>query len=257
VTTDPAVTEPERHKDVDDVLEEVIAARRAGTDPKDLFGGPRDMVDSMAPSAAFILSNIALGWRRALLVALAVEVVVVVVRLVRKETLRHAFSGAFGVALSAVIVAKTHKVGNYFLVGIFTNVAYGLVFLVSALVGHPLVGVIMRLLSEKPKAWHRHPRVKRAYIEATYGWAAVFLLRVAVQEPLRRADQVVLLFIAKYGMGYPLYLAALALTKPYVDRRTRDVPVPDPDPAEDGVASAEAAEPEAEPSGTDAAADAP
>jgi hypothetical protein len=250
VTTEPAVTEPEHHhKDVDDVLDEVIAARRTGTDPKDLFGGPRDMVDSMAPSAAFILSNIALGWRRALLVALAVEVVVVVVRLVRRETLRHAFSGAFGVALSAFIVAKTHKVGNYFLVGIFTNIAYGLVFLVSAIAGHPLVGAIMRLLSEKPKEWHRHPRVKRAYVEATYGWAAVFLLRVAVQEPLRRADQVVLLFIAKYGMGYPLYLAALALTKPYVDRRTKDVPVPEE--------SEEAAEPEAETSGADAAADAP
>ena len=232
--------------DVDDVLEEVVAARRAGTDPKELFGGPRDWVDGMVPPIAFLIANLFGGLRTAVYVALGAAAVMVVVRLVRRETLRHAFSGVLGVGIAALFAARTGKAENFFLPGIIINVVYGLGFLVSAAVGHPLVGVIMRLVwTERPKEWHTHPAVKRAYVEATIGWAVVFLLRAVVQESLRRAGLLGALTAAKIAMGWPLYLGALALTLPYVKWRTRHVPVPE-----------SPAEPEAGESGADAGEDA-
>jgi hypothetical protein len=209
--------------DVDTAIEEAIAARRGSMDPKEMFGGPRDWVDQALPTVAFVSSNLVWGLDVAIRAALGTVVVLVLVRLVKRETLRHAFSGVFGVALAAVIAKKTGKDENYFLPGIITNLVYGFVFLVSALARKPLVGAIMRVLMEKPKAWHAHPRVRRAMTEATFGWAAVFLLRSAIMETLRRLDLTVLLGIAKIVMGYPLYIAALLLTMPYIKRRTRGV----------------------------------
>jgi hypothetical protein len=226
--------------EVDEILEEVVTARRTGTDPKELFGGPRDWIDSGLPPAAFVIANFVASLRTAIYVALAVGAVIVVIRLARRETLRHAFSGAVGLAISAFIAAKTGDARNFFVVGIVTNVVYGLAFLVSVLVRHPIVGVIMRVFLEKyPKEWHEHPKVKRAYAEVTLGWAGMFLVRFAVQSLLYQKNQVGLLAVAKISMGYPLFLLALAVTLPYVRRRTRDVPVPESAPEGDAEAGGE------------------
>ncbi|HEU0131928.1 MAG TPA: DUF3159 domain-containing protein [Mycobacteriales bacterium] len=231
---------------VDGALEDVVAARQAGADAKELFGGPRDWVDSMLPVAVFTVAVIVgASLSTALWGAAAAEVVIVAIRLVRRETLRHAFSGVFGVAIAAFFAAKTHNKANFFLPGILVNAVYAVAFVLSVVLRHPLVGVIMRLIwADRPKAWHEHPVVHRAYAEATLGWAAVSALRVVVQEALRRAHQTGLLGVAKIAMGYPLYLAALALTKPYIDRRTRGVPVPEPEAEAEAGPGAE--EPDAE-----------
>ena len=85
--------------DVEKVLEEVVAARSVGTDLKDLFGGPRDWIDGAVPPAVFVLTNAMFGLRAALWTVLFAEVVIVGIRLVRRETLRHAFSGVVGVVV--------------------------------------------------------------------------------------------------------------------------------------------------------------
>ena len=231
--------------DVDEILEDVVAARRVGTDPKELFGGPRDWIDGALPPIGFIAGNAIGDLNTGIWAAVAIEVVVVLIRLVRRETLRHAFSGAMGVAIAVGIAKWTGDKDNFFLPGIIINAVYGVGFLLSVLFRHPLVGVVMRLIIEKPKEWHDHPVVRRAYAEATVGWAGMFLLRFGVQEFLRRNDQTGLLAVTKIAMGWPLYLLALAATLPYVKWRARDVPEPELVPAEgDAEAGGEDAEAE-------------
>lgn len=209
--------------DVDTALEEAIAARRASMDPKEMFGGPRDWVDQALPPLAFVVGNGIGGLDVGVRAAVGALVLVVIVRLVTRETLRHAFSGVFGVAIAVAIAKRTGKAKNFFLPGIVINGVYAFLFLFSALIRKPIVGLIMRVLLEKPKAWHDHPRVRRAMTEATIGWGLVSILRVVVQESLRRADLTGWLAVAKIAMGWPLYLAALGLTMPYIKRRTRGV----------------------------------
>lgn len=214
---------------VDEVLEEVIAARAGGNDIKELFGGPRDWVDAALPTTAFVIANAIGGLRTAAWVAGAMMLVVVAIRLVRRETLRHAFSGVVGVTFAAFIALKTGHAKNFFLPGIVINAVYALVFFASVAFRRPLVGLILKMFSEKPRAWHDHPRVRRAYVEVTLLWGLTFALRVVVQETLRRLDKVGWLAVTKIAMGYPLYLGALALTMPYVKWRTSEVPEPEPE----------------------------
>lgn len=230
--------------DVDTALEEAIAARRASMDPKEMFGGPRDWVDQALPPIGFVISNAIWGLDVAIRVAIGIVILEVLVRIVTRETLRHAFSGVFGVAIAAIIARKTGEAKNFFLPGIVINGVYAFAFLFSAAIRKPLVGIIMRFLLEKPKEWHDHPRVKRVMIEVTVGWGLVSVLRVVVQETLRRLDATGWLAVSKIAMGWPLYLLALAVTMPYINRRTREVPVPE--------VSEEPAEGESEPGGAGA-----
>jgi hypothetical protein len=237
--------------DVESVLEEVVAARSVGTELKDMFGGPRDWIDGAVPPAVFVLTNAVFHLRAALWAVGVAELVIVLIRVVRRETLRHAVSGVFGVGICVLFALKFGS-GGFFLPGIIINVLYAVGFLASITFGHPLVGVILRLVHEKPKEWHEHPTVRRAYVEATLAWAAMFAVRAIVQETLRRLHLIGWLAVAKIAMGYPLYLAVLAGTLPYVKWRTRDVPEPVVEPESDL-----AAEPEPEAGGEDARADAP
>lgn len=226
--------------DVDTALEEVIAARRASMDPKEMFGGPRDWVDQALPPIAFVIGNLVGKLEMGIRFAIGAVVLVVIVRLVRRETLRHAFSGVIGVLIAVAFAKRTGEAKNYFLPGIIINGVYAFAFFLSAALRKPIVGFVMKILMDKPKAWHDDPRVRRAMIEATIGWGMVSVLRVVVQESLRRLDATGWLAVTKIAMGWPLYLAALALTLPYIKRRTREVPEYPPDePVSDETAEGE------------------
>jgi hypothetical protein len=217
-------------KDVDEILEEVVAARRVGTDPKDMFGGKRGMVESGLPGAVAVIAVLygKVSLATGAYLAIGTAVLFVLARLVRRDTLRHAFSGLVGVGVSIFFMWVVGDVKGFFLSGIIVNVVYGAVFLVSAVVGHPLVGVIMRLIwADRPNEWHDDPVVKRAYTEATLAWAGMFLLRVLVKGALYEADKTTLLAIAHFTMGYPLYVGVLGMTLPFVKKRTAGVPVPE------------------------------
>jgi hypothetical protein len=232
---------------VDDVLQKVVTARASGTDPKELFGGPRDWVDSALPPAVFVIATFTRDLNFGIKCAIGAEVAVILVRLVTRETLRHAFSGAIGVAFCAFLARKTGHAKNFFLPGILINGVYGLAFVASVLFARPVVGLIMRVVWDRPKEWHDHPVVRRAYAEATLLWAAMFGVRAAVQATLWALDKTGWLAVTKIAMGYPLYIGALALTVPYLKRRTASVPVPEPEAEAGGEDAAEdAAEPVAD-----------
>ncbi|MFN2617747.1 MAG: DUF3159 domain-containing protein, partial [Thermoleophilaceae bacterium] len=214
--------------EVADTTDEVSAWRLAtgnAEKPSDLFGGARGLVDSGLPPVAFVAVNAARGLTAATWAAVAVGVALLAVRLARKEPLRHTVSGFLGVLIAALIARGTGRAENFFLPGIVINAVYGGGFLVSAMVRKPLVGVLLRQFSDKPPDWHDDPRVRRAYAEATVGWAAVFIARVIVQSLLVAAGRPGWLAVTKIAMGWPLFLGALALTLPWVSRRTAEVPI--------------------------------
>lgn len=202
--------------------------------PSDLFGGPRGMIDSGLPPIVFVLVNFARGLGDAVWAAVAVGAVLLLVRVLRREHVRHAVSGFFGVAIAAGIARLTGEAKNFFLPSIVINAVYSLAFLGSAFTRQPLIGLILKLFSEKPAAYHEHPTVRRAYRDATLGWAGLFLLRVVVKETLRQAGKTGWLAVAHFGMGYPLFLGALALTLRFIAWRTGGVVVADdPHPEEE------------------------
>jgi len=190
------VTEPERSQPT--LLEQM--------------GGLSGLVASVVPIVVFVVLNAVFGFMPALWAALASAVVVAVVRLVRKERLQPAVSGAIGVALCAFIAWRLGEAKGFFLLGIWMSLVYAALFVGSLLVRYPLVGVIWHGIRGDGMGWRADRRIVRAYDVATLTWAVVFVARFVVQRWLYDNDETTALGIARLAMGLPLTAVATAVT---------------------------------------------
>lgn len=190
------------------------------------LGGKRGLIDSGLPAVVFVLVNSVVqafssrdaALRAALVGAVLSGVAILVLRLVRQETLQQAISGFFGLAIAVFFAARSGEARGFFLPGIFINIAYGAVFLGSALIGRPVVGAIYAAVDGLDKRWREDPRLRRIFAYASVGWSLVFASRAVVQSVLYALDRPGLLAAAKLLMGWPLTIAAVALTVGYVKR---------------------------------------
>jgi Protein of unknown function (DUF3159) len=176
------------------------------------MGGPGGVVASSLPVVVFVIVNSFAGLTGAIWSAVAAAVAIAGLRLVRREGLQPAVSGLFGVAIAAYLAHRTGSAKGYFLLGIYTSLAYGAVFAISVLVRRPLVGVVWSLLNGHGWAWRAQPVAVRAFDVATLAWIGVFGARFVVQQWLYGNDQTGWLAVARIGMGLPLYGLALLVT---------------------------------------------
>ena len=197
------------------------------------LGGKRGLIDSGLPAVVFVLVNSvvqAFGDRgtaldAAIAASVACGLAIVVLRLVRKETLQQAISGFFGLAIAVFFARRSGEARGFFLPGIFINIAYGLAFVGSAVLGRPIVGYVYGAVEGLDARWRADSRLRRTFAVASVGWSLVFASRAVVQAVLYVMDRPGLLAASKLLMGWPLTIAAVALTVAYVKRR-RELPAP-------------------------------
>jgi hypothetical protein len=195
---------------------------------REAVGGLRGIVDSGLASTVFLLVYVVDGRRLvpAVAAALAATVVLLVVRLVRHEPVRHAAGGVLVVGVSAAIALATGRASNFYILGILVQASYAVAYLVSLAIGWPLLGVIVGPLLGEGFRWHSVPARRRAYFWASCVWFVVFLVRIAVQLPLYLQDRVVSLGVAGLLLGWPLFAAA-ALASWLILRRVPPALSPD------------------------------
>ena len=113
----------------------------------DSVGGPRGVVETMAPGLVFVVVFVATNELMPPLVAsLAVAVAAVVARLVQRTPVTQAFGGLFGVAIGVFWAWRSGDATQYFAYGLWTNGAYLVAMLISVAVSWPLVGVVVEAL---------------------------------------------------------------------------------------------------------------
>ena len=125
-------------------------------------------------------------------------------RLVRKETLQPAISGFFAVGVSALIAYLVGESKGYFLLGIWSSLLYAAVFALSVLIRRPVVGYVWGWVNGRDRGWRKVRKAVFAFDLATVTWIAVFGARFVVQNHLYDADQTGLLGVARIAMGWPL-----------------------------------------------------
>lgn len=174
------------------------------------LGGKKGIIDSTIPSLVFLLTyNITHNLRACLYVSIATAVLLMVWRLVKRDTLMHSISGFIGVAFCGWFAWKTGAAKDYYAPSLWKNSAFMLVYLASILVKYPLIGVLLGPILGENLKWRKDPKRLAAYTKATWIWFALFAIRLAIQYPLFKADQFNALGIANIFLGFPLYLATL------------------------------------------------
>ncbi|MXS73387.1 hypothetical protein CSIV_10920 [Microbacterium sp. CSI-V] len=206
------------------------AARRAGLDPSKhsstgaavwaAMGGWRGILESVLPSLAFVVlftvtidpetrqGNLPLS----LGVSVGLALVFTIARLLAKSPPSAAIGGLVATAAAALLTLFTGRGQDNFVFGFFTNGAYGAAFLVSVLVGWPLIGLIAGYLLGEGTSWRADKRRRRVFTWLSLGWAALFFARLAVQLPLYFAGDVTALGTLKIIMGLPLFAPMVAVT---------------------------------------------
>ena len=180
----------------------------------DAFGGVRGMVDMTVPGFVFVVVyTITKELGTSSWSAVGVTVLLALVRLVRRETLKHAFGGVLGVGISAYIAMKSGKAADFYLPSMIYGVVLGIGYAISALVRWPLLGLMLGPILGENMTWRtQNPGRLAAYTKATWVWVALFALRAAILFPLYWAGNVTWLGVAKIGLGVPPWLVAIYLS---------------------------------------------
>jgi hypothetical protein len=181
---------------------------KAKQTPLEQMGGASGLVYTMLPIVAFVLANASIGLMPAIGTAIGVALALTVLRLVRKEPLQPALSGLFGVAVASFVAWKTGSAKGYFLVGIWSNLFLGGLFLLSVLVRRPLAGIVWGALNGTGTTWLQDKPSRRYYDIATLALTGVFAARFVVQQWLYDENSTGWLAFAKIAMGYPLLALA-------------------------------------------------
>lgn len=226
MTARPDLTPPEPDQpSASDVLGAALgnAARRAGMDPADAkgtghvvwsaMGGWRGILESVLPSLAFVvLFTVTQHLVLSLGVSVGIAAVFTVVRLLQKQAVTAALGGLIAAGAAAALALWTGRAEDNFLWGFLTNGLYGSAFLVSALIGWPLIGLAVGFLMNEGVAWRRDKRKRRVFFWLSIAWAALFAARLLVQLPFYFAGDVTALGTLKLVMGLPLFAPLVAVT---------------------------------------------
>lgn len=172
------------------------------------MGGKRGLLDSGLPSLLFLVVFTATkDVQQSGIFALGLSLIFTALRLARKETIQHAISGVIGVAICAWFSSRTGKAEDFYLPGLWTNLGYGIAYMISNLVRWPVIGLMIGPIVGENFTWRKDPARLRMYTKATWLWVGLFAVRLIVQYPLYQSGNVALLGTARLIMGYPLFFA--------------------------------------------------
>jgi hypothetical protein len=176
------------------------------------MGGVSGLIYSSLPVVVFVPVSTTLGLLPAIGAALGVAVLVLVWRLWRRESTQPAVSGFIGVAICAAIAYLVGESRGYFLLGIWSSLAWAAVFGLSVLVRRPAVGYAWAWVNGHGSGWRQVRKAVIAFDLATMTWVVVFASRFLVQQHLYELNQTGWLGVARIAMGWPLTALAALVT---------------------------------------------
>jgi hypothetical protein len=189
--------------------------RELGEEFRTVFAGRGKLADSVIPPVVFVIVNAVLGFDYAVWSALALAVLMTVIRLSKKQPLIYALGGLGGVIVAILIAKLLNRAEGYFLptiiTGAFTIVLCG----VSIVAGRPLAAWTSYITRRWPLGWYWHPRVRPAYTEVTIAWTVFFAVRLAVQLLFFQEAQAGALALVNVITGWPATVVLLALSYVY------------------------------------------
>jgi hypothetical protein len=211
VATDDPVATPSPALEDAHTVETLIRERLSS-----VLGGARGSFETALPTVAFVVAWV---WgqdvKLAVGASVAIVLVLLVVRLVMRQTPRYVLSAVFATAIAAFFALRSGKAEAAFLPGILMSAGWGAATLLSVLVRWPIVGFMVAAgdpkMADDPTAWRRDRGLVAVCQRLTMVLVVLYAVRVVIMFPLYLAEQVALLGVAKVALGWPAYLCALAV----------------------------------------------
>ncbi|MCR8670481.1 DUF3159 domain-containing protein [Agrococcus sp. HG114] len=179
-----------------------------------VLGGGRAAIEGSIPPIAFLAAwLVTRGDLPASVVwSLVASAGVLALALVQRRRPRAVLVGMLMTVLAAMIAHSTGEARNFFLVQLLSNAASALAWIVSIVVGWPLLGVIVGAVIGTRTRWRHDPVLLRAYQRASWVWVLQYVIRVVVFSVLWWLDETTWLAIMRAALTYPLIIACIAVS---------------------------------------------
>ncbi|MEU9117235.1 DUF3159 domain-containing protein [Streptomyces sp. NPDC048483] len=180
----------------------------------DAFGGIRGTAETVLPGLLFVaIFTVNKDLHFSAIAALAVSLVLTAVRLVRRDTVKHAFSGVFGVAFGVVFAMMTGNAKDFYLPGMIYTFGLAVAYILTTIVGFPLIGLMLGPVFKENLSWRtRNPGRKKAYAKASWAWGLILLAKCAILFPLYWWADTAQLGWVLVALKIPPFLLAVWLT---------------------------------------------
>ena len=175
------------------------------------MGGISGLIYSSLPVLVFVPVSSLFGLMPAICAALGVATLILVWRLIRKESLQPAVSGFFAVGVSALIAYLVGESKGYFLLGIWSSLLYAAVFALSVLIRRPWSVTSGAGSTDTTEVGARCARRSSPSTSPPDVGRGVRRAIRGAEPPLRRG-QTGLLGVARIAMGWPLTAVAALVT---------------------------------------------
>ena len=176
------------------------------------MGGISGLIYSSLPVLVFVPVSSFFGLVPAISAALGVATLILIWRLIRKESLQPAVSGFFAVGVSALIAYIVGESKGYFLLGIWSSLLYAggvrRVGADQATRGRLRVGLGQRTRQGLAQGTQGGLRLRRRHLDVGRGVRRT----VRGAEPSLRRRPTGLLGVARIAMGWPLTAVAALVT---------------------------------------------
>ncbi|GIG70585.1 DUF3159 domain-containing protein [Phytomonospora endophytica] len=177
------------------------------------LGGVRGLIEASVPVGVFVVVNLIWDLRPAIITAVGSALAIAAWRLFRRETVRHALNGLFGIAVGAYLAWKSGDAEDFYLPGILIGLVYGVAMLVSVLFRQPAVGWVWAVVAGGGKGeWRANPRLLRIFTWLTVLWGVVWLAKNIVRWALYAMGADTSLGVVTIVAGYPVTGALVAIT---------------------------------------------
>ncbi|HUH53688.1 MAG TPA: DUF3159 domain-containing protein [Microbacteriaceae bacterium] len=176
-------------------------------------GGFRGILEALLPGLLYLVIYIVIGDARLSAIAPAtIAILIVVIRLISRQTLVTAISGILGVAIAVLTTLFTGKGEDFFLPGFWINGIWIVALTVSLLLRWPLIGFLVGLVRNDFTAWKNDKMIYAAAKFSSLIWLTLFVLRLVIQVPFYLAGDVAALGVARLVMGTPLFALVILFT---------------------------------------------
>lgn len=176
-------------------------------------GGFRGILEALLPGLLYLVIYIVIGDARLSAIApAAIAILIVVIRLISRQTLVTAISGILGVAIAVLTTLFTGKGEDFFLPGFWINGIWIVALTVSLLLRWPLIGFLVGLVRNDFTAWKNDKMIYAAAKFSSLIWLTLFVLRLVIQVPFYLAGDVAALGVARLVMGTPLFALVILFT---------------------------------------------
>ena len=198
------------------------------------LGGVRGLIESSLPVLIFVMLNVILGdtvvgleKRTALYWAIGGAVfsalAIGAFRLARKQPVRHAVNGLFGIAIGAFLAWRTGNAEDFYLPGILLTFAQAAALLISVMVRKPIIGYVWGIMANKGQQdWFGNARLFKTFQWLTLVWVVSLSLRAGIQFVLWQMGEANALGIVRILISWPIYAATFAFTAWAIHRVTSE-----------------------------------